>query len=124
MFTRKTYEAMIHRLRKDPSNWLRPKEYRLAKFMLKMIPDVNFWKRVEAEKVLSLTYFLTKENKELYLSEYKRFKKLCKFKPDKLKQKSYTLEDDKVGESSALKKPSNKKLNLLDFIKHGSQKEN
>ena len=124
MFTRKTYEAMIHRLLKDPSNCLRPKEYRLAKFMLKMIPDVNFWKRVEAEKVLSLTYFLTKENKELYLSEYKRFKKLCKFKPDKLKQKSYTLEDDKVGESSALKKPSNKKLNLLDFIKHGSQKEN
>ena len=124
MFTRKTYEAMIHRFLKDPANCLRPKEYRLAKFMLKMIPDVNFWKTTEAEKVLSLTYFLTKENKELYLLEYKKYKKLRKFKPDKLKQESYTLEDEKVGESSAFEKPPNKKLNLLDFIKHGSEKEN
>ena len=90
--------------------------------MLKMIPDVNFWKTVETEKVLSLTYFLTKENKELYLSEYKRHQKLSKVKLDKLKGESYSLEDKKVGKD--LKKKSNKKLNLLDFIKHGSKKEN
>ena len=63
MFTRKTYEAIIHRFLKNPSGCLRPKEYRLAKFMLNMIPDVNFWLTAEAEKVNTLTYFLTKENK-------------------------------------------------------------
>ena len=62
-----------------------------------MIPDINFWKTAEAEKVMSLTYFLTKENKELYLSEYKRYKKLSKVKLDKLKGKKYVLEDNKVG---------------------------
>jgi len=122
VFTRKTYEAMIHRFLKDPSNCLRPKEYRLAKFMLKMIPDVNFWLSAEAEKVNTLTYFLTKENKELYLSEYKQYQKLSKVNLDKLKQRSYLLEDEKIGKD--LKKKPNKKLNLLEFIKHGAKKEN
>ena len=121
MFTRKTYEAIIHRFLKNPSDCLRPKEYRLAKFMLKMIPDVNFWLTAAAEKVNTLTYFLTKENKELYLSEYKRYQKLSKVNLDKLKQRSYTLEDEKVGKD--FKKKPNKKLNLLEFIKHGAKKE-
>ena len=89
-----------------------------------MIPDVNFWLTAEAEKVNTLTYFLTKENKELYLSEYKRYLKLSKIKLDKLKGKEYALEDEKVGKDSPLMKSPNKKLNLLNFIKHGSKKEN
>ncbi|MAF43705.1 MAG: hypothetical protein CMI54_06015 [Parcubacteria group bacterium] len=87
-----------------------------------MIPDLNFWKTIQTERVLSLTYFLTKENKALYLHEYKLYKKLSKFNPDKLREKKYTLEDKKVGKD--LKKRSNKKLNLLEFIKHGAKKEN
>jgi hypothetical protein len=87
-----------------------------------MIPDVNFWLTAEAEKVNTLTYFLTKENKELYLSEYKRYQKLSKVNLDKLKEKSYPLEDKKVGKD--FKKQLNKKLNLLEFIKHGAKKEN
>jgi len=122
VFTRKTYESIIHRFLKNPSGCLRPKEYRLAKFMLKMIPNVNFWLTAGAEKVNTLTYFLTKENKELYLSEYKRYLKLSKVNLDKLKEKSYALEDEKIGKDS--KKSLNKKLNLLDFIKNGSKKEN
>ena len=115
---------MIHLFLKDPANCHRPKEYRLAKFMIKMIPDINFWKTTEAEKVMSLTYFLTKENKELYLSEYKRYQKLSKIKLDKLKGKEYDLEDEKVGKDAPSMKSPNKKLNLLNFIKHGSKKEN
>ena len=90
--------------------------------MLKLIPDLNFWKTVESEKVLSLTYFLTKENKVLFLDEYKRHQRMSKFRPDKLKEKNYSLGDEKVGKS--LNKKLNKKLNLLEFIKHGSKKEN
>ena len=122
MFTRKTYEAMIHRFLKNPSDCLRPKEYRLAKFMLTMIPDVNFWLTIEAEKVNTLTYFLTKENKDLYLHEYHHYKQMSKFKPDKLKEKKYTLESDKLGEDLKIKPKT--KLSLSDFIKHGSKKEN
>jgi hypothetical protein len=90
--------------------------------MLKMIPDVNFWLTAAAEKVNTLTYFLTKENKELYLSEYKQYQKLSKVNLDKLKQRSYTLEEEKIGKD--FKKKPNKKLNLLEFIKHGAKKEN
>jgi hypothetical protein len=98
--------------------------------MIKMIPDLSFWKSIQPDfveiegRVTSLSYFLTKENKDLFLDEYKRHKKISKFDPDKLKEKGYTLQDDKIGEDSVLPQPSNKKLNLLDFIKHGSKKEN
>ena len=64
--------------------------------MLKMIPDLNFWQSVQAEKVLSLTYFLTKENKELYTNEYKRYKRMSKFDPVKLKEKSCKVQDLKL----------------------------
>ncbi len=122
MFTRKTYETIIHLFLKYPADCNRGKEYRCAKGMMTMIPDLNFWKTIQTERVLSLTYFLTKENKALYLHEYKLYKKLSKFNPDKLREKKYTLEDKKVGKD--LKKRSNKKLNLLEFIKHGAKKEN
>ena len=95
-----------------------------------MIPDLNFWKSIQSDfveiegRVTSLTYFLTEENKSLFLDEYKRYKKTSKFKPDKLKEKSYPLEDSKIGKSSPSAKPPNKKLNLLNFIKHGTKKEN
>jgi len=98
--------------------------------MIKMIPDLNFWKSIQPNfveiegRVTSLTYFLTEENKSLFLDEYKRHKRISKFKPDKLKEKSYPLEDDKTGEDSPSVKSSNKKLNLLNFIKHGTKKEN
>jgi hypothetical protein len=122
VFTRKTYETIIHLFLKDPANCHRPKEYRLAKFMLKMIPDLNFWRTVDFEPVSSLTYFLTKENKEMYLDEYKRYKRMSKFNPDKIKEKTYKLGKEKAGEDLNLK--PNKKLNLLNFIKHGPKKEN
>jgi len=130
VFTRKTYETIIHLFLKSPADCYRPKEYRLAKFMIKMIPDLNFWKSIQPNfveiegRVTSLTYFLTEENKSLFLDEYKRHKRISKFEPDKLKEKSYPLEDDKTGEDSPSVKSSNKKLNLLNFIKHGTKKEN
>lgn len=122
MSARKTYETIIALFLKYPADCHRPKEYRLAKFMLKMIPDLNFWKTVKSEQVLSLTYFLTKENKELYLQEYTRYKQMCKFKPDKLKEKKYALEGDKVGKDLKMKPKT--KPSLLNFIKHGPKKEN
>lgn len=131
MFTRKTYETIIHLFLRDPASCYRPKEYRLAKFMIKMIPSLSFWKSIQPDfveiegRVTSLSYFLTKENKDLFLNEYERHKKISKFNPDKLKEKRYTLQDDKMGEDTALPRSSNKKLNLLNFIKHGpSKKEN
>tara|TARA_Y100000593_G_C4291434_1_gene328461 strand:- start:425 stop:721 length:297 start_codon:yes stop_codon:yes gene_type:complete len=98
--------------------------------MIKMIPDLSFWESIQPDfveiegRVTSLSYFLTKENKSLFLDEYKRHKKVSKFDPDKLKGKRYTLQDGKTGEDSPLTKPPNKKFNLLDFIKHGTKKEN
>ncbi|MAH47177.1 hypothetical protein CMI37_15225 [Candidatus Pacearchaeota archaeon] len=97
--------------------------------MIKMIPDLSFWKSIQPDfveiegRVMSLSYFLTKENKSLFLDEYERHKKTSKFEPDKLKEKSYPLEDRKIEKGSSVKSP-NKKLNLLNFIKHGTKKEN
>jgi hypothetical protein len=120
--TKATYEIIINLFLKDPSTCHKGKEYRLAKCMLKLVPDLKFWESIKAEPVFSLTYFLTKENKARFLHEYEHFKIMAKFDLDKMKETKYSLADDKVGEDSA--KRSNKKLNLLEFIKHGAKKEN
>ncbi len=122
VFTKKAYEIIIHLFLKDPSKCNRGKEYRLAKFMLNMIPDLGFWKTVEAQPVTSLTYFLTKENKSLFKTEYMRYLRLSNFSLSKLKGKKYELKDEKVGGSNSLSR--NKKLNLLEFIKNAEKEKN
>lgn len=94
----------------------------MAKFMLNMIPDIGFWKTIETQPVTSLTYFLTKENKSLFKTEYLRYLNLSNFNPSKLKDKKYDLKDGKIGKSNKIKR--NKKLNLLEFIKDAEKKEN
>ena len=121
-FTKKAYEAIINLFLKDPSKCNRGKEYRLAKFMLNMIPDLGFWKTVDSQPVTSLTYFLTKENKSLFKTEYIRYLNLSNFNPSKLKNEKYDLKSRKVGKSKKTK--VNKKLNLLEFIKYAEKKKN
>ena len=121
-FTKKAYETILYLFLKDPDNCIRGKEYRLAKFMLNMIPDLSFWQTVKAQKVSSLTFFLTKENKSSLKQEYKQYIKLCNLDPSSLKNKKYNLCSEKVGEDSGIK--SNKKMSKLDFIKNATKKEN
>lgn len=121
-FTRKTYEKLIHLFLKDPPNCDRGKEYRLAKFMLNMIPNLSFWESVKTEKVFSLTFFLTKENKALFKEDYSRYLKMLNFNPDALKNDEVALKDKKIGEDLGIK--PRKKMNKLDFTKNGSKKEN
>ena len=121
-FTKKAYENIIRLFLKDPNNCNRGKEYRLAKFMLNMIPDLAFWKTVKAEPVSSLTFFLTKENKSSLSEEYKKYIKLCNFDPSTLKSKEYNLHKEKIGEDNNVKRT--KKISKIDFIRNGTKKEN
>ena len=127
MHAKATYEIIINLFLKDPSTCHIGKEYRLAKCMLKLVPDLKFWQSIKTEPVFSLTYFLTKRNKVRFLHEYERFKTMAEFDLDKMKEAEYPLSenplpDDKVSKSTVRR--SNKKLNLLEFIKHGTKKEN
>lgn len=87
-----------------------------------MIPNLSFWESVKTEKVFSLTFFLTKENKALFKEDYSRYLKMLNFNPDALKNDEVALKDKKIGEDLGIK--PRKKMNKLDFIKNGSKKEN
>ena len=121
-FNKKAYETILRLFLKDPANCIRGKEYRLAKFMLNMIPDLSFWQTVKSEKVSSLTFFLTKENKSSLKQEYKQYIKLCNFDPSSLKNKEYNLHKEKIGEDNNVKRA--KKISKIDFIRNGTKKEN
>lgn len=100
-----------------------PKDYaretKIAKKLVKITDDVNFWKAIPQIKVSSLCYFINQFNYNLLISRYNEYldkkwenflntQKDIDFEPEK-----HIIEEEKIGEDFNVEK---KPLSLKDFL--------
>jgi len=99
---------LILNLCKDVKNISWPKEVKIAKQLLKKHPDFDSWAKISmGEKPVSLSWFLTDEGKQfISIAEKKRDLDLDT-------KKTYSIEEDKIGED---KKITKKPKTIKDFL--------
>lgn len=108
------YQKLISKFCKDPEKiWKNLKvikrEMAIAKKLYKYDPNEKFWTNLHLSfKLNSLAWFMSEEGKA-HLVKYKKIIKL-----NITHQKSYQLQDKKVGED---KKMRCKPKNLLEFLR-------
>jgi len=100
-----------------------PREMKMANVLGKICSDQNFWESLPNNKVISLSFFIKKENQDIIKYQHDLFIKnkwieFVKSKKNTLDfpKQEVTLSENKVGEDVEIKKPI---LSLKDFINYG-----